>query len=127
MAKATIMAKQQQGITFIGVVFVLVLFGTLLLLLFRLAPIYIESFSVSSSMDSLSEDVALEPLNRDQIRTILQRRFNINDVSHVKPEDVHIRETGGGLLITVDYEARVPLIGNLDAVASFHKQVEVPR
>lgn len=121
------MQRKQHGITLLGVIFVLVVFGFLLLMLFRLAPVYIESFSVSSSLESLQEDMAVSPLSTDQIRQVLQRRFQINDVSHVAPDDIQIRKTRAGIMISVSYEARVPLVGNLDAVASFSKTVEVAR
>ena len=62
-----------------------------------------------------------------EIRKLLKRRFDVNDVEHVGKNDVKIKKEGGILRVTVDYEVRVPIMWNVDAVTKFSKEIEVGR
>lgn len=119
--------KRQQGMTAIGVLVVLALIAFFTLLVLRLAPPYLENFNVSTSLKSLQQEVGIKDKSSGEIRNLLQRRLEINDVTNVKKENVTIsKDAKSGLLkVAVAYEVRVPIMLNIDAVVVFSESIEV--
>lgn len=116
--------NRQSGITAIGLVIVLALIAFFTLLVLRLAPPYMEYFSVASSLKSLQQEAGIGSKSPHEIRVLLRKRLDINDVSHVTDKDITITHSGGMVHVKVAYEVRVPMLANVDAVVSFHDAVE---
>jgi hypothetical protein len=91
----------------------------------RLVPVYLESFQVSSALAKLQEEARFSGSTRGELRDALFRQFAIDDVDSVSRENVSFEDVSGGVQVVIQYERRVHMIGNLDAVASFHKQALV--
>jgi hypothetical protein len=120
--------RQQCGLTLIGGLLILIVIGFVAYLAMRLVPVYLEYFNVVSAVKTLREDPDLHAKSEPEIRELLKRRFFVNDVKSVKaadPKHVNIKKTNTSTIVTVDYEVRVGILGNLDAVATFHRQDEL--
>ncbi|GBE09564.1 hypothetical protein BMS3Bbin12_00715 [bacterium BMS3Bbin12] len=113
----------QRGMTLIGWMLVLAIGGFFLVLAVRLVPVYLEYFSVASSVDSLKDEPAIVKKSPDKLRDLLGRRFDVNDVEHVTPKDVRIERQGEQTTVDVKYQVQVPVMGNVDALVRFDKQV----
>ncbi len=113
------LAHKQRGITAIGILIILGLIGFFVLIGLTLAPIYLENFDVGSHVKSLESERNLVNMSDAQIVATLMKRFNIDNVDNVKEENVAIDETTDGLKVTVDYEVRSKVFGNVDVVVSF--------
>lgn len=114
--------SRQKGMTLIGWLITLAIIGFVALVTLRLVPVYMNSFAVGSIVDGLSTDAALNSRNRGEIREAFQKRLQINDVDVVTPSMLKFDEVAGGVRLTVEYEHRVDLFGNLDVVATFRKE-----
>ncbi len=123
MNKPLASRKKQQGVTGASVIGIVALVLFFALILIRLAPVYIEHFSVKDSLKSLAEEQ--KPGTPAQMRDKLQKRFSINQIERVKKEHVSFERKGRNYIVTVKYEARVPFISNIDFVASFEDSIEV--
>ncbi|MBZ0070225.1 MAG: DUF4845 domain-containing protein [Gammaproteobacteria bacterium] len=119
--------QSQRGMTAIGWIIVLGLIGFFVLLALRLTPGYLEYFSVASAIESLENEPEIGSKTTAEIRSMLDKRFSVNDVTSISGRDVKVESQGGRMRISVDYEKRVPVLGNIDAVATFKKEVEVVR
>lgn len=119
--------KKQQGMTAIGWLFVLGLIAFFVLLALRLVPGYLEFSTVSTSLESLKNEPGITEKSVPEIRTMLGKRFDINAVTSITSKDVKLENKGGRLRVWVDYEVRVPVAGNIDAISKFKKEVEVVR
>ena len=119
--------KSQQGMTAIGWIIVLGLIAFFVLLALRLTPGYLEFATVSASLESLQKEPGITEKTAPEIRAMLGKRFDVNDVKTVDSRDVKIENKGGRLRVWVDYEVRVPVLGNVDAVSKFNKEIEVVR
>jgi len=89
--------QTQRGMTAIGILIVLSLIAFFTLLVLRLVPPYLENFNVTSSLKSLQQEAGIKDKTPGEIRNLLQRRLDINDVENVKKENVTIekdRKTG---------------------------------
>ncbi|MFA7095057.1 MAG: DUF4845 domain-containing protein [Gammaproteobacteria bacterium] len=116
---------KQRGMSAVGWLLVLGLIGFFSLIGLRLAPMYLEYFNVVSSMESLKSESEIKSKAPAEIMQMLMKRFDVNDVRNVKPNHVRVTNEGGKLKVIVKYEVRTPLMGNLSAVATFDKNVEL--
>lgn len=111
------LAHRQQGMTYLGLLIILGVIAFFAMIAIKVVPLYVENMKVDSTLKSLQQSDA--PLNESDIRATLRKRFDINDVAHVRDEDVKVVREGKALVVTVDYEARVPLFANIDLIARF--------
>ncbi len=119
--------SRQSGEGLTSMLFTLIFIGCVVLVALRVIPLYIEYFQVTSSLESLAEDPRTSQMSLREIKNNLMRRMrDINNVERVKDENITIAKKEGLITISVNYEARVPMIANFDLVASFNKSVEVP-
>lgn len=119
--------KSQQGMTAIGWIIVLGLIAFFVLLALRLTPGYLEFMTVKSALQSLNNEPGVTQKTPAEIRSLMGKRFDINDVKSINSKDVMIESQGGRLRVWVDYEVRVPVLGNVDAVTTFQDEVELVR
>ncbi len=119
------LVKKQRGMTAIGWLIVLGILSFFVLLVLRLAPGYLEFYKVESVIDSLKEEPYLGNKTPMEIRSLLQRRIDVNAIDSIQAKDVKIEQHDGKTTITAQYEVRVPILGNVDAVSKFNKSIEV--
>src|SRR4030095_1208498 len=58
-------------------------------------------------------------------KLIQKRLYEINNVSSVARDDIKIQKTVNDVTVTIDYEARVPLFGNVALALDFHKRAVI--
>lgn len=116
--------SRQSGASFFGILSVLIVLGIFLSVGFKLFTPYWEYRTISSVVKAASED--REELARPivQIRSNLDRRFVINQVSLPNRDALTISEDAGVIFFNLDYEVRVPMFGNVDAVVMFQDSYE---
>jgi len=122
----------QKGLSFLGFLFVCAFIGFVALLVIRLFPLYMESFKVSTAIEAMANMTGVATQSSREIQTSLLRRFEIDDVDRFTEHNIrnHLaikpNEDGQGRTLTMAYEARGPLLGNLDGVLKFDKSILIP-
>lgn len=111
--------RQQRGISAIGGLLALVVVCFVALIVIRIVPIYVSYFTVKSTLEALQRDPASRQMSTFELYNTLQKRFDIGYVSVVDAKQVKIRQQGKERILSLAYEDRRPLIGNLDIVAKF--------
>jgi Domain of unknown function (DUF4845) len=118
--------KTQTGLTAIGLILTLIPVGLAVYIILRVAPVYIEALSVGDVVNSLKKELDLKEKSREEISKIIQKRlYEINNVSSVARDDIKIQKTVNDVTVTIDYEARVPLFGNVALALDFHKRAVI--
>lgn len=113
--------------TAIGWLLVLGLIAFFVLITLRLVPLYLEYAKVTSVLESIENEPGITTKSRAEIISLIQRRLDVNDVRELDPrKKFYIRKEKGYLIIGTRYERREPMLGNVDVVASFDKEVKVP-
>lgn len=117
--------KKQNGMTGIGwmIVLALVIFGALIIL--RILPIVMEGYKVKSALKSLKNEPEISRMSNKDILSSLQKRFEIDDVTSVKSENISFDKNAGILTIRIQYENRKSLIANFDIVGKYDEKIEV--
>ena len=113
------MRRNQSGMPLISFVIVAAVVGTAAYIAMKLFPMYQEFYGVKSAAKGLAAEAGIANEQPAQIKQKLFRRFDIGYVSSVKPEHVKIDTAGSSKTLRINYEVRVTMIGNLDAVGRF--------
>jgi hypothetical protein len=116
--------KRQQGLTLISLVFILGLIGFFVMLTLKIVPIYLDHGKVKSALEALKATPELQTKSEYEIRDSLNKRFSINYVYDVKPENIKVLKHGNYVKVDIEYETVVALAGNLSALAEFHDTIE---
>jgi len=116
---------KQQGITFISILVLLAIFAFFIMIAFSIAPVYMENFKVKSHLAKMEEEPSLATMSDNDIIDTLFRRFQIDDVSSVKSEDVNIVRDVDSTTISVSYVVYAPFTGNVEIVVTFNDKVTV--
>jgi len=119
--------RRQQGMTLIGMLIVAAIAGVFLLAGIRLVPIYLEYLKVETTLREVKKDLDGSNAGPGQIRTAIERRFDIEAVTAITARDIKIERSANGYLVNADYEGRAPFLGNVYLVMDFDKSVEVVR
>lgn len=85
----------------------------------RVVPVYVEFMYARSIINSTLEDTRGE-FDRFEFQEAFQRRARVNQVS--LDNDVFSFQGTGPVNITLDYERRVPVLFNVDAIIYFNEQ-----
>ena len=118
------MRHRQLGITFIGMLFIIVLVGLPVYAAIRLVPVYLNYMSVSRTMESLKTEFKGAP-DPGGIRRSLDKHWQIDDTTGILTKDIEITKDNGVVTVHAAYDDRVPYIGNVSLVVSFDKTVSI--
>jgi hypothetical protein len=116
---------RQNGMTGLGWLTVLFLIGFFALLTFKLAPTYLENYSVKSILKSFEEEPLITQKSKNDIRKMVMSRLITNGIRDIKKDKVEIVKKPGLLNIKIDYFVRKPMVGNIDVIMSFNEEVEL--
>ncbi len=119
--------NSQKGMSMLGMVFTLILVASGLLLAMKIVPLYIDDYSIAKALEALNSDRGLYDLSKQSIRDKLQRKMSADYARPLGKDEVFIVKTRDTLKIDVIYEARVPVVYNLDVVGKFEHHFEQKR
>lgn len=114
------MKRKQKGMTLLGFVVVLAVVGFFAYVAMRLFPMYSEYYSVRSALKGLANEPGIANQDPARIQDLFFRRLYISYSENVRKEHVKLRRADNGWEMTVQYEVRRPLVGNLDVVGKFN-------
>ncbi len=117
--------RRQAGMTFIGLLCVLVPVGLLVYAGIRLLPVYLNYMKVARTLQSVATEFKADNPDLHGINISLERHWSIEDISGVDYKDVTVGKDDNGVTLHVDYDDSVPYIGNLSLSAHFDKTVKV--
>lgn len=119
---------RQRGMSYPQLAMLLLIGGAILYTGIRLVPVYMESFSVDTSLQGAREAAKSDPdaPTPGRLRTLVQRRLEVNQ-AYDMADDLEVYEERNALVMEIAYERRVPWVANIDLVVKFNKQAKVKR
>lgn len=115
--------KRQDGLTVISILFIILLLGGGIFLTFQLVPVYLEHFGVVSSLKSMEREPGMHAKSQGELRDLLQKRLEINDVKRVAKEDVLIKRQQRDTSIRIAYEVQIPVVRNISLLVTFDNSI----
>lgn len=126
MKKNNFAAMNRQGGASALVILIMVLFfGSLLSLVIKVGPAYMDDLTIKEALESLDGTAGLSQMGPAQVRTLINKRLSVNNIRGFDAKDISVEKDGGLVLINVDYEVRNNLIRNLDTVVHFQHRYEM--
>ena len=122
------MINKQRGLTAISWIVVIAFVGVQGLMALRIAPLYMNFNSAKTVMESLKTDPEVRGVSTKKIRTFLRKRLDVNGLYELRDskDAFKFSKSKKGLLLTLHYEERGPIIANLEFVATFNYEIELP-
>jgi hypothetical protein len=114
---------KQDGLTFISWLVILVVIGFFVMAGLKITPVYLENFAVKKSLQSLNDEPLLGRKTVREIRDVLMRRLDLNSVYDMTKDEIIITRQGGATTITIKYEERRPIAGNISVVMNFEDSI----
>lgn len=112
--------SRQNGMTLISFLMMFVLIGFFMLLILKLAPIYLENFKVTTTLNALKKEPGLSDRSPKEIIAMVQKRWDINSIDRISAADsLTIDKSGGFVRIQVDYEVEEPILANISVLVKF--------
>jgi len=121
------MTKQhrQRGMTGAGWLLVLFLIGFFSLLTLKLAPVYMENYTVKTVLASLEQEPLITKKSVTEIRKMIRRRMKVNGIYEFDKDAIKITRDGGVTTVEIDYEVQKNVAGNVDLLVFFSDSVEL--
>ena len=118
--------SQQRGLTMISWIVVIVFLLFQAVIAMNVIPVYITDSSVKNIMQSLPTDVNARDASTKELKGLVSKRLSINNVYTVKPEHIKVKKGRGENIVTIEYEPRGKLIGNLEYIVLFQHEARIP-
>ncbi|SHK75249.1 protein of unknown function [Marinobacter antarcticus] len=126
MKKNNLSAMGRQGGASALVILIMVLFfGSLLSLLLKVGPAYMDDLTIQEALESLDGTEGLSQMGPAQLRTLMNKRLSVNNVRGFDAKDISIEKDGELVVINVDYEVRNNIFRNVDTVVHFQHRYEM--
>ena len=123
----TSLRHRQQGLSFVGWMALVAIFGLLILSFFKVFPIYNEYFTIQSVLTGVKNDEDIDSKSKRAIWDAISKRLFINEIHSIKRENVKIVRKNGQTTVTISYETRHPYLGNLFIGGNFSESVVIDR
>ena len=111
--------SQQRGMSIPSMLVVMAMVGFFIMCVIRLGPRYLEYLSIREIVTSIAQEYNPEEQDLGDIRRRVESMFNTNQIYDLNPKDVEVFHEKGKTYIDANYEVRVPMVGNIDAVMYF--------
>lgn len=95
------------------------------LFVFKLAPIYLENWTVSKVATDVASNPQLLKQPRSKVYSYISQAYRTNNLWDLDPEKtIKLKKDGDrGYIVTIQYEKRDNLFSNIDVVTSFDREV----
>lgn len=114
------LSSRQRGLSFVDFIMVAIALVFVVLLGLKLVPAYLHSAQISQIFREIAADPALRTASVAEVEMSYRKRAGINDITDLKAEDVTIvRDEGGALSLSAEYEMRIKLVGNITLLLEF--------
>lgn len=111
--------KLQRGVSLNGLMIGGVVLALVALLAMKALPPWIEYGNLLKAVKGTAADSSLKDATVSQVRAAFGKRADMDDVKSVTPQDIQVTKEGNELVISFEYEKKVPLFGNASLVFDF--------
>ena len=115
----------QQGASVFSLLLIAAMVGMFLLAGLKLTPAYMDNNVITNGVEGALANNNLDEISIGQFRSEVMKTVNVNRVDGFDSSSIIFTEEGNLEYIDVNYETRVPLFYNIDAVVKFENRFEL--
>ena len=119
------MRHQQRGITLSGLIYSCIIIGFAAVVVMKLFPIYNEKTKVDFALEKVANSPESGTRSKMDLVKSIMRQFEVSDVDRWKTQEfakllkVERKKGSKTKIMSLDYEIRGPLFGELDVVLKY--------
>jgi Domain of unknown function (DUF4845) len=118
--------KQQHGMTAIGWLLVLTLIIVISLLIIKILPIYMNTFKITSALNSLKTDQLAQGKSATELKKMLLNRFDIDMLQVVTADEITVTRGDHVYNVRVEHQFKEEMLTNLYIVLVVDEAVDIP-
>ncbi|MGZ8156758.1 MAG: DUF4845 domain-containing protein [Burkholderiales bacterium] len=111
---------KQKGLTLTGMIVASILVVFLILLAFRVVPVYIEYNTIQKQFRGMAEDPSLRGARRSDVERAWAARATVDNITSVTGDNMTLEREGDRWVISADYSVKVPVVYNVSLCIDFH-------
>ena len=115
--------SRQRGMASAVVPMIALLFGLLFTFGLKVGPLYVDHNLITGLCQGLIDNGEANVLTITEVRDRISSTLRINNITDFDLNSIFMRKDNGEAVITIAYEKRVPLVANLDIVATFDESL----
>jgi Domain of unknown function (DUF4845) len=112
--------QKQNGMTFIGLVLVIVALVCIALVGAKLTPAYIEFFGVKKIIAKIASESNFNEMSKKDIIKEFDHGADIGYVTVIKGSDLAIEKGEFGNVISAEYQVTIPIVANASVLLDFN-------
>ena len=102
----SILRRRQQGISFLGLLFVVAVLGCVGVIAAQVIPTLIEYQAIEKAVNKAKEGTTVP-----EVRAIFDRAQAVDDFTAVSGKDLDVRKVGEKVVVSYAYEREIHLVG----------------
>lgn len=120
------MRRYQKGMSFLGLVFMFLVIGTLGTIFMKMYPLYMNEMKLKRAVTAAASNPDATA-STGALRTALQRWWDVDDIEFLYPTDITINNggKGKGRTLSYDYYARAELFADISVIVHFKNDIPV--
>ena len=111
--------KRQRGVTLTGLIIGAFIGIVVLLLGFKVVPVYVEYFAIEKQLKAMAADPKLRGATRSQVAAAWAARAAVDNLTSVHPDYIEVERLGDDVVYSAEYAVKVPLVRNVAACFDF--------
>lgn len=116
-------SETQRGMTVIGMLLLLIVIAFVVLIAMKVVPMYIQYFSIKSTIESIRKEPQLAQMSTQDIQNAIQKRFDIGYVDNITARDLKIRNDRSGRVLDLEYQDERALFYGLSIVLKVSESI----
>ena len=116
-------SETQRGMTVIGMLLLLIVIAFVVLIAMKVVPMYIQYFSIKSTIESIRKEPQLAQMSTQDIQNAIQKRFDIGYVDNITARDLKIRNENRGRVLDLEYQDERELFYGLSIVLKVSESI----
>jgi len=115
--------SRQRGISSAGVLLIAMLLGLFFTVGLKVGPLYVDHNLITGLCQGLIDNGEANSMTVTEVRDRIYSTLRINNITDFDLNSIRMRRDNGEAIIIVSYEKRIPLVANLDIVATFNESL----
>lgn len=111
--------NKQSGMTFIGLVLVIAAVICVAVVGMKVAPAYMEFFSVKKVIQHIASDGAFATMSKKDIETAFNKNADAGYITVIKGSDLIIEKGESGNVVKAEYQVVLPIVANASILLNF--------
>ena len=115
--------SRQKGMGVGGWLLMILIIGGGVSIGLKLVPVYMDHNTMNNVLTKMASEDGHGSKLKDHIRDEIRKRFRVNNIRDFNLRDnLRIERDAEGTTVVLDYQTRVPLVANVELVATFTEQ-----